>query len=426
MKGIELDGAAVACLCTFLEKSKSITSLILQNTAICNDGAVSIADALSNPSHCLEKLDLSMNCFNEDPATKLCARVMSLQRLSNLNLSGNDLGMKAAEVLAHGLARPDCRLKALDISNCHLGQSGILLIMHSLKGYTGLLNLNLAENIGPLQSQLPPSDNSASSANSPVEVSDGDAVNPPESESSTKIRVSAEEYCRLLERELAAADAHHSGAPSTDDGREGEQQQSEETRERKLPGHKAESSSLNCRDGDPEPISARDYDATDGLAQDLDPGMKSTVGPGPVQPEAAAGPDAQTSRPDSSEEGALKSEPADTSRKDVAPVVRPPVIDHQTEPGTSSATTTITAGSAFCEQLAASIRKARGLQQLDLSKNAIDRGDIDVLYLAWSACPRSGSSSSSDPGQHVDGDVLHFYIEGRPCPCADPPCCAAR
>ncbi|CAM6093792.1 unnamed protein product [Calypogeia fissa] len=82
---------------------------------------------------------------------------MSLQSLSNLNLSGNDLGEKAAEVLAQGLARPDCQLKALDLSKCHLGQPSVLLIMQSLIGQTTLVDLNLAESIiVPLQLQLPP------------------------------------------------------------------------------------------------------------------------------------------------------------------------------------------------------------------------------------------------------------------------------
>ncbi|CAM6088799.1 unnamed protein product [Calypogeia fissa] len=436
MKGIELDCTAVACLCTFLEKSKRITSLILQNTAIRNDGALSIADALSNPSHCLEKLDLSLNGFHEDPAAKLCARVMSLQSLSNLNLSGNGLGEKAAEVLAQGLARPDCRLKALDLSKCHLGQPSVLLIMQSLTGQTTLVDLNLAESIiVPLQLQLPPPEDLAST-NPPVEISNGDGENQSARKSSKPTSVSTEEYCRLLERELAAADAHHSGAPFTSG--EGEQQIQE------IGGNNTEEASfVNCRDGDPEPNLGNDPNRTEELAPDLDHRVRLEVNVGPVQPEAAPGPERHTPKVELCVEGEQSSDPYLDSRKDGFPFVQsdPMEVDpsrHKTEPKTRAksvagsvagatsanlAETTTATCSPFCEQLAESIRKAKGLQRLDLSNNGIDKKDVEVLFLAWSACPRGGSSEHE---QHVDGNVLHFYVKGRPCPCADPPCCAAQ
>jgi Ran GTPase-activating protein (RanGAP) involved in mRNA processing and transport len=58
------------------------------------DGALAIARALRNPSHCLETLDVSDNGFNSGPAEKLCAQVTALHKLSELNLSGNNLGDK--------------------------------------------------------------------------------------------------------------------------------------------------------------------------------------------------------------------------------------------------------------------------------------------------------------------------------------------
>ncbi|CAM6093791.1 unnamed protein product [Calypogeia fissa] len=147
---------------------------------------------------------------------------------------------------------------------------------------------------------------------------------------------------------------------------------------------------------------------TEEKAPDLDHRVRLEVNVGPVQPEAAPGPERHTPKAELCVEGEQSSD----SRKDGFPFVQsdPMEVDpsrHKTNPETraksvagsvagatsnSNLAKTTTTCSCFCEQLAESIRKAKGLQRLDLSNNGIDKKDVEVLFLAWSACPQGNSS----------------------------------
>ncbi|KAK4393815.1 protein TONSOKU [Sesamum angolense] len=69
------------------------------------------------------------------------------------------------------------------------------------------------------------------------------------------------------------------------------------------------------------------------------------------------------------------------------------------------------------QELIASIKMAGNLKMLDLSQNGFPREVTELLFSAWSSGPRASVADS-----HVDGNIVHFSVQGNKC-CSVKSCC---
>ncbi|KAL0350415.1 UNVERIFIED_CONTAM: protein TONSOKU [Sesamum radiatum] len=69
------------------------------------------------------------------------------------------------------------------------------------------------------------------------------------------------------------------------------------------------------------------------------------------------------------------------------------------------------------QELIASIKMAGNLKMLDLSQNGFPREVTELLFSAWSSGPRASVADS-----HVDGNIVHFSVQGNKC-CSIKSCC---
>lgn len=71
----------------------------------------------------------------------------------------------------------------------------------------------------------------------------------------------------------------------------------------------------------------------------------------------------------------------------------------------------------FIQELSRAISGAKQLQKLDLSDNGFSEQDAETLYGAWSS-----SLKASVAARHIEGNVIHFKLQGNHC-CGLKPCC---
>ncbi|XP_020572962.1 protein TONSOKU isoform X2 [Phalaenopsis equestris] len=145
LTGIKLNKTAVEGLCQ-LPKSSSLSALFLGETCIGADGAVRLTEVLSCGAKELEKLDLATCGITSDVIGSICANIVRIDGIVELNLRGNSIGDEGCYALECMLLDPQCSVKSLILDRCHLGLSGILRIVIALAGNESLEELHLARN----------------------------------------------------------------------------------------------------------------------------------------------------------------------------------------------------------------------------------------------------------------------------------------
>lgn len=74
-------------------------------------------------------------------------------------------------------------------------------------------------------------------------------------------------------------------------------------------------------------------------------------------------------------------------------------------------------GCQFIQELSNTISNAKHLKILDLSDNGFSEQVAETLYSAWSSSSRASSVES-----HIQGNIIHFKVQGTNC-CSLKPCC---
>lgn len=74
-------------------------------------------------------------------------------------------------------------------------------------------------------------------------------------------------------------------------------------------------------------------------------------------------------------------------------------------------------GCQFIQELSNTISNAKQLKILDLSDNGFSEQVAETLYSAWSSSSRASSVES-----HIQGNIIHFKVQGTNC-CSLKPCC---
>ncbi|XAR73209.1 hypothetical protein NMG60_11007107 [Bertholletia excelsa] len=145
LSGLKLSKPVVDSLCQ-LTKNSSLSALLLGETSIGINGSLEVIESLSYARPELMKLDLSSCGLTSQCIVKLKAEFSIISSLIELKMHGNEIFQEGASSLVTLLKHPQCCLKILDVSKCHLGSLGILWVLQALSDNSSLEELNLAQN----------------------------------------------------------------------------------------------------------------------------------------------------------------------------------------------------------------------------------------------------------------------------------------
>lgn len=171
LNGLKLSKPAVDSLCQLAE-NVCLSTLMLGDTFIGTDGALELTKSLSNGTQELLKLDLSSCGLTSNYIVRLNAETSLITGITELNLGGNLILEEGGSELVAVLKNPQCSLKVLVLSNCHLGLLGILLILQALSDSCPLEELNLSANADLDKHHTPPYDSTVPESPKPVQTNE--------------------------------------------------------------------------------------------------------------------------------------------------------------------------------------------------------------------------------------------------------------
>lgn len=138
-KGIEAIGR-------MLEGNTSLRSLSLMGTAISDTGArVLFASLDANAT--LADLYVEQCSLTRESVVMLAAGISRTRSLTTLVLADNDIGNEGAEALANVLALGDSSIRVLDLEGCGVGHDGVVALSNALAQDTSLSELTLSNNL---------------------------------------------------------------------------------------------------------------------------------------------------------------------------------------------------------------------------------------------------------------------------------------
>ncbi|XP_057495942.1 protein TONSOKU isoform X1 [Actinidia eriantha] len=146
LNGLKLSKPMLDSVCQ-LSKTSCLSALMLGDTNIGIEGALKLIESLSNGTPELVKLDLSSCGLTPHYILRLTAEISLITGILELNLGGNPFMQEGGSALVSLLTNPQCCLRVLVLSKCHLGLLGVLRILQALPENFSLEELNLAYNV---------------------------------------------------------------------------------------------------------------------------------------------------------------------------------------------------------------------------------------------------------------------------------------
>lgn len=132
-----------------LREHKALQILQLENSAVCDEGAIAFATTLLCNSDTLTHLDLSNNAITAVGAAPLARAALMHSGLQTLCLNGNRLGRLGAKAFAETIAH-NTNLTDLGLADTGIDKEGAQALASALAQNTRLSRLNLRENNGEL------------------------------------------------------------------------------------------------------------------------------------------------------------------------------------------------------------------------------------------------------------------------------------
>ncbi|KAM6899493.1 NLR family CARD domain-containing protein 3-like isoform 1-T1 [Xenentodon cancila] len=134
LSGCSLSGRSCEDLSSVLgSQSSSLTELDLSNNHLQDSGLKMLSAALESPNCKLESLRLSICSLSERSCADLSSVVSSQSsRLTELDLSNNDLRDSGVKELSAGLESPNCKLGTLRLSGCLVTSDGCASLVSAL------------------------------------------------------------------------------------------------------------------------------------------------------------------------------------------------------------------------------------------------------------------------------------------------------
>ncbi|KAM8852767.1 NACHT, LRR and PYD domains-containing protein 3-like [Synchiropus picturatus] len=112
--------------------SSKLTELDLSNNDLKDDGMKLLCEGLKSPNCQVETLRLRLCGLSKESCTHLSPVLSPSSCLKNLDLSDNDLKDAGVNLLCAGLKNPDCHLETLGLSGCLVTQTGCASLASAL------------------------------------------------------------------------------------------------------------------------------------------------------------------------------------------------------------------------------------------------------------------------------------------------------
>ncbi|XP_051981242.1 NACHT, LRR and PYD domains-containing protein 14-like [Xyrauchen texanus] len=140
-------GLCCESLSSFLQSSKSLRELDLSNNDLQDSGVKLLSDALKSPHCILEILRFAACRFTDQCCESLSSFLQSSKSLRELDLSNNDLQDSGVKLLSDALKSPHCILEILRLSGCMVTEEGCCSVASALRSnLSRLKELDLSYN----------------------------------------------------------------------------------------------------------------------------------------------------------------------------------------------------------------------------------------------------------------------------------------
>ncbi|XP_051992144.1 NACHT, LRR and PYD domains-containing protein 3-like isoform X6 [Xyrauchen texanus] len=140
-------GQCCESLSSVLQSSKSLRELDLSNNDLQDSGVKLLSDALKSPHCTLEILRFADCRFTGECCKSLSSVLQSSKSLRELDLSNNDLQDSGVKLLSDALKSPHCTLEILRLSGCMVTEKGCCSVASALRSnLSRLKELDLSYN----------------------------------------------------------------------------------------------------------------------------------------------------------------------------------------------------------------------------------------------------------------------------------------
>ncbi|XP_051992114.1 NACHT, LRR and PYD domains-containing protein 12-like isoform X3 [Xyrauchen texanus] len=140
-------GQCCESLSSVLQSSKSLRELDLSNNDLQDSGVKLLSDALKSPHCTLEILRFAACRFTYQCCESLSSVLQSSKSLRELDLSNNDLQDSGVKLLSDALKSPHCILEILRLSGCMMTEEGCCSVASALRSnLSRLKELDLSYN----------------------------------------------------------------------------------------------------------------------------------------------------------------------------------------------------------------------------------------------------------------------------------------
>ncbi|XP_059815319.1 NACHT, LRR and PYD domains-containing protein 14-like [Hypanus sabinus] len=143
---VGLTDSGVEDLASALSTNTSLMELDMSENELGDAGVKIVSAALRNPECKIQKLRLTRVSLTDSGAEDLVSTLSTNPSLTELNLSGNELGDSGVKLVSAALRNPECKIQKLQLDKVGLTDSGAEDLVSTLSTNPSLTVLNLGLN----------------------------------------------------------------------------------------------------------------------------------------------------------------------------------------------------------------------------------------------------------------------------------------